>query len=72
MLDKIYYWIGWFIFWARAGYLGTSAIGIFIAFTLNKLSEHFKILWVIFEFSYYKKEFLEWVKNKERHPKAVK
>jgi hypothetical protein len=69
-MEVIYHWIGLIVFWLSAT-IG-SALLIFYLFRklIDYLSKEFKILWVMFEFVYYKKEFIEWVKDKKRHPKS--
>ncbi len=69
----------WSYFFAWIGFIVMIVLSVFLAFfllyqlyvfVLNSLGKRFKEMWSIIEFMYYRKEFKEWVKNKERHPKA--
>ena len=65
MVD-IYYWFGFIVFWACVT-IGVSIIaGYLYKKLLDELGKRFKSVWILFEFAYYKKDFKEWVKDKER------
>lgn len=68
MIDRIYYWIGFVFVWSSVilsfGYIFFHSCVLII----NEAGKKFKILWVMAEFFYYKREFIDWVKDKERLP----
>ena len=69
-MEQVYYWIGLVVFWLSA-IIGSGVVVYFLGeIILNELGRRFKIFWVMIEFIYYKKDFKEWVKDKERHPRA--
>lgn len=72
MIDKIYYWIGFVVLWCCVFYGIVNILWFMLTTLMDELGKKFKILWVMFEFTYYKEEFKEWVKDKKRHPNAVK
>lgn len=69
MLDKVCYCIGATILFLCAGFATTKVIVWLFASLVNELSKNLKVMWVMLEFAYYRKEFKEWVKDKERHIK---
>ena len=69
-MEQVYYWIGLSIFWLSATIGSVIVLGYLLIELLDYLGKKFKILWVMVEFAYYKKEFMEWVKDKKRHPKS--
>lgn len=65
-METIYHWIGFIIFWLSA-IIGTlTCLGFLCIKLLNVLAEYKKTMWIVVEFAYYKQQFLEWVKDKER------
>lgn len=66
---ELYYWTGFIFSWIAA-ILGTIAILCILIWVflqaLSILSNRFKNLWIIIEYAYHRKNFKEWVKNKER------
>ena len=69
-MGQIYYWIGLVVFWLSAMIGSVISIGFLVKKILDELGRRFKIMWIMVEFSYYRKEFKEWVKDKKRHPKC--
>jgi len=69
-MEQIYYWIGLSVFWLSATIGSVIVVGYLLKELLDYLGKKFKILWVMVEFAHYKKEFMEWVKDKKRHPKS--
>jgi CTP:phosphocholine cytidylyltransferase-like protein len=69
-MEQIYYWIGLSVFLLSATIGSVIIVGYLLKELLDYLGKKFKILWVMVEFAYYKKEFMEWVKDKKRHPKS--
>lgn len=69
-MEQIYYWIGLSVFWLSATIGSVIIVSYLLKELLNYLGKKFKILWVMVEFVYYKKDFIEWVKAKERHPNS--
>lgn len=67
-MEQIYYWIGLSVFWLSATIGSVIVVSYLLKELLDYLGKKFKILWVMVEFVYYKKDFIEWVKAKERHP----
>ena len=69
-MEQIYHWIGLVVFWLSV------PTGLFIIFQfaimwmMNILCKKWNSIWMIVEFGYYKKDFKNWVKNKNRHPKC--
>lgn len=66
-MNIIYQWIGFAFFWLSFFVIACFVLALFYEFVMNWLGSKFKSLWVIIEFQFYKKEFKEWVKDKERH-----
>jgi hypothetical protein len=68
-MENFYYYVGFSTF------LILSLIGFLFLFinlfewVVNQLGKRFKNIWIIIEFQFYRKEFKEWVKTKERHEK---
>jgi hypothetical protein len=68
-MENFYYYVGFSTF------LILSLIAFLFLFinlfewVVNQLGKRFKNIWIIIEFQFYRKEFKEWVKTKERHEK---
>lgn len=69
-MEQIYHWIGLSVFWLSATIGSVIVVGYLLKELLDYLGKKFKIFWVMVEFAHYKKDFLEWVKDKKRHPKS--
>lgn len=63
-MEQIYYWIGLSVFWLSATIGSVIIVSYLLKELLNYLGKKFKILWVMVEFVYYKKDFIEWVKDR--------
>lgn len=70
IMEQIYNWIGLIIFWTSAIIGSVVIIGYLGKILLNELGRRLKIMWIMVEFAHYRKEFKNWVKDKERHPKC--
>lgn len=66
-MEQIYYWIGLVVFWLFATIGSVVAIGFLGRILLDELGRRFNTMWIMVEFSYYRKDFKEWVKDKKRH-----
>lgn len=64
-MNIIHEWIGIII-----SCTGAIVILFFILqLVYDFLNKQFLVMWRVVEYTYYRKEFKEWVKNKERHTK---
>ena len=66
---QIYFWIGCTVVWLCFGFLTFKLVGWIVKNLINWLSTKFTMMWKVFEYFYYRKDFNEWIKDKERHPK---
>lgn len=57
------------MFWLFAISLSGGIIFLLFKLLVNTLGDLFISMWYIIEFQFYKKEFKEWVKSKERIPR---
>ncbi len=65
-MENIYHWFGFITFWITIVVTALWVISKAWELSLNYLSSIFGSLWTILEFVYHRKNFLEWVKDKER------
>lgn len=65
-MEQIYELIGLIIVVLSAIIGSILIIGFLVKIIVNKLGRVFTSLWTIIEFIYYRKEFKDWVKDKER------
>lgn len=72
METQIYLWVGRLAVWLCFGFLLFKLIGWIMVNAINWLSTKFNVMWNVFEYFYYRQDFKEWVKAKERHPKSKK
>ena len=72
MEDKIYYWVGLLSVWVGFGYITIKIIGLILITLINWLGNRFDKMWFFLEFLYYRKDFKEFVKDKQRHPRIKK
>lgn len=70
-MNEIYHYIGMILIWISAILGAMLVFGFIVKLILNELGKHFSILWRMLEYVIYRKEFKEWVKDKERIKKAV-
>lgn len=63
---EIYNLIGKIVIWLSAGYIIFKLLSSILISVINWLGEKGIFLWKFVEFIYYRKEFKEWVKDKER------
>lgn len=66
----MYFWLGVITFWLCAGIGMTIVLFYLIEKLANLWGRCSKVPWRMLEYIYYQKDFKEFVKNKERHPKA--
>jgi hypothetical protein len=66
-MNIIYYWIGFAVVWLSVVTALFFILAFFYELIINWIAARFKSLWVIYEFQFYKNDFKEWVKTKERH-----
>lgn len=67
-MEQAYNWIGFIVMYLSA-FLGSAiAIAFIFKLILNVLGSKFYWMWIIIEYMYYRKDFKEWVSDKERHP----
>ena len=66
-MDIIYHWIGFAIVWLSVFTAGFFTLAFFCELIINWIVRRFKLVWGIVEFQFYKKDFKEWVKDKQRH-----
>lgn len=66
-MNNIYYFIGFSFFWISSLIAFVYVTYYFIKLTGDAIGRKYKFLWIIVEFQFYKKDFKEWVKDKERH-----
>lgn len=64
-MNTIHEWIGIIISCTGAIVILFFILQLFFEF----LNKHLLVMWRVVEYTYYRKEFKEWVKNKERHIK---
>jgi hypothetical protein len=67
-MKEIYLLTGMVVIIIIAIYIVGSVLDSLAKWIFNGLGKWFKIFWNIVEFVYYKKEFMEWVKDKDRYP----
>lgn len=72
MEDRIYFWIGLLAVWLGIGYLAVKIIGFILIALINWAGDKFDKMWLFMEFLYYRKEFKDWIKDKQRHPRMNK
>jgi uncharacterized protein involved in cysteine biosynthesis len=66
-MNIIYHWIGFAVVWLSVLIGLLYIVGWLFEQIGNAIGRKYKALWIIFEFQFYKKDFKEWVKDKERH-----
>ena len=66
-METIYSWIGFFSFWAYLLIFSVIISKWLIENFFNYWAKISKFPWRMFEYIYYRKEFKEWIKDKERH-----
>lgn len=64
-MGQVYYYIGLVVFWLSAGIAIVLVVGTIGKVLLDELGRIFKMMWIIVEFAYYRKEFKEWLKSKK-------
>ena len=65
------YWVGVLAIWIFGTVLLSYVLGYLLKLILNKLANVVKLLWQFAEYLYHRRDFKEYIKDKERHPKAV-
>ena len=65
-MSETYHWIGFVMYWLCAVLGCLAVVGFLLVQIINLIGKFFDTAWVLVEFAYYKKDFLEWVKDKER------
>lgn len=66
-MNNIYYWIGFAVVWLGSLIAFLYVFSYLIKAIGDAIGRKYKFLWVIVEFQIYKKDFKEWVKDKQRH-----
>lgn len=66
-MNIIYHWIGFAFVWLSILTAGFFTLAFFYEIIINWIGKRFKSIWIIYEFQFYKKDFKEWVKDKQRH-----
>jgi hypothetical protein len=66
-LQEIYEWLGFAIFWLSVVFLSLIIVGALFKWIMNLLGKYWNNLWVIIEYLIYRKDFKEFVKDKQRH-----
>lgn len=66
-MNNIYHWIGFAFVWLSVFTVGFYVLSLFYTIILNWIGKRFKSIWIIYEFQFYKKDFKEWIKVKQRH-----
>lgn len=69
---EIYLWIGRLAVWLCFGFLIFKLIGYVLENLINWMGKRWNNMWAFIEYLYYRKDFKEWIKDKERHPKMDK
>lgn len=70
MEDVLYYWTGFSLVWLALVCLLFIVLRWLFINIVNWLGSIFSSMWHFIEFIFYRKDFLVWVKDKERHPKV--
>jgi hypothetical protein len=65
-MENLYHWMGLIWFWASVCLVSFYIAGKLFIAIMNWLGRRFSSMWTFLEFMYYREEFLEWVKDKER------
>ncbi len=68
-MNIIYHWIGFAFVWISVVVASLVTLTFLYETILNWIGRRFKSVWGIVEFQIYKKDFKEWVKDKQRHKK---
>ncbi len=66
-LQEIYGWLGFAIFWLSVVFVSLIIVGALLKWIMNLLGKYWNNLWVIIEYLIYRKDFKEFVKDKQRH-----
>ena len=69
---EIYIWIGRIAVCLCFGFLAFKLIGYILESLINWMGKRWNNMWAFIEYLYYRKDFKEWVKNKQRHSKMDK
>lgn len=68
-MDVYFTLVGKIVVWTSTIIVTLLLIGFAIKFIINTIGRFFKSSWLFIEFLIYKKDYLQWVKDKERHAK---
>lgn len=66
-MNIIYHWIGFAVVWLSVIICTIIVLWTLFKIIMDELGRNFKSLWIFVEFAVYRKDFKEWVKNKQRH-----
>ena len=66
---EVYLCIGKLAVWLCFAFLLIKLIGYIFVSIVNWAGDRWNNLWAFIEYLYYRKEFKDWVKDKERHSK---
>ena len=65
-MTEVYTGIGFLVVWLLLTVIGFLILGYIIVNVTNWLGSKFKTMWIFIEYMYYRTQFKEWVKDKER------
>jgi len=65
-MTEVYAGIGFLVVWILIMAILFIVLGFIIINVINWLGSKFKTMWVFIEYLYYRSDFKEWVKDKER------
>ena len=66
----IYTWIGRLVVWGFFGFMVFKFICYVFENLINWLAKRINQMWKFLEYLFYRNEFKEWVKDKDRHPQV--
>lgn len=69
-METVYNWFGFVMFWLYAFIGCVLVLSVIYEKGLNFWGKISKTPWRMLEYFYYREPFKEWVKDKQRHPKA--
>lgn len=69
---EIYTWIGRIAVWLFVGYVVFKILAFIMVEVINWLGKKFDTSWILIEYIYYRKDFKEWIKDKQRIVKKKK
>lgn len=69
---EMYIWIGRIAVWLCFGFLAFKLMGYILKNLINWMGGRWNNMWAFIEYLYYRQDFKEWVKDKQRHPKMDK